>query len=325
MIWRSWHPGIPLGKSRRDPRHARDGCGFHPLRRQPFQRCPACTSVMVPTTPLDEARVLVLHALHLDHDTPQYLLSSALTAAEKARVLALLERRIAERKPAAYLTQHGLVRRPRVLRGRARARAALADRGADRARLLAVARRRAPSRACSICAPAAAASRIACAYAFPDAHVDATDSSTGCARSRRGEQPPARAGAIASSSIAVRSLRGPCRTALRPDRQQSAVRHRTRSWPLAAPNIATSRASVSQQATMGSMSCVGSSRAHGAFSRRDGVLIVEVGRRERGRRGRVARAAFHLARVRARRRWRLPARARQTIGARGARTHRASA
>ena len=53
---------------------------------------------------VDEARSLVLHALHLDHDTPDMLLAGVLTPAERRDVLALLERRIAERRPAAYLT-----------------------------------------------------------------------------------------------------------------------------------------------------------------------------------------------------------------------------
>jgi ribosomal protein L3 glutamine methyltransferase len=53
---------------------------------------------------LDEATHLVLQALHLPHDlTPAYA-AARLTAAEKKRVLALLERRIRERRPVAYLT-----------------------------------------------------------------------------------------------------------------------------------------------------------------------------------------------------------------------------
>ncbi|MXV09120.1 MULTISPECIES: 50S ribosomal protein L3 N(5)-glutamine methyltransferase [unclassified Xanthomonas] len=53
---------------------------------------------------LDEATQLVLHALHLPHDLGPAYGSARLTTPEKAQVLALFERRIAERIPAAYLT-----------------------------------------------------------------------------------------------------------------------------------------------------------------------------------------------------------------------------
>jgi len=53
---------------------------------------------------LDEATQLVLHALHLPHDLNPVYGQSRVTADEKQRVVALFERRIAERVPAAYLT-----------------------------------------------------------------------------------------------------------------------------------------------------------------------------------------------------------------------------
>jgi ribosomal protein L3 glutamine methyltransferase len=53
---------------------------------------------------LDEATQLVLHALHLPHDLSPVYGQARLVAEEKAKVLALFERRIAERIPAAYLT-----------------------------------------------------------------------------------------------------------------------------------------------------------------------------------------------------------------------------
>lgn len=53
---------------------------------------------------MDEATQLVLHALHLPHDLSPVYGASRLTGEEKARVLALFERRISERVPAAYLT-----------------------------------------------------------------------------------------------------------------------------------------------------------------------------------------------------------------------------
>ncbi|HET7797564.1 MAG TPA: 50S ribosomal protein L3 N(5)-glutamine methyltransferase, partial [Nevskia sp.] len=55
-------------------------------------------------SPLDEASHLVLHSLHLPHDLPPAYGAARLTAAEKKRVLALIERRVRERKPVAYLT-----------------------------------------------------------------------------------------------------------------------------------------------------------------------------------------------------------------------------
>ena len=54
--------------------------------------------------PVDEALVLVRHALHLGHDLPAEFYAARLTDPEKRAVLALLERRVAERVPAPYLT-----------------------------------------------------------------------------------------------------------------------------------------------------------------------------------------------------------------------------
>lgn len=53
---------------------------------------------------LDEATQLVLHALHLPHDLNPMYGQARVTDHERAKVLALFERRIAERIPAAYLT-----------------------------------------------------------------------------------------------------------------------------------------------------------------------------------------------------------------------------
>jgi ribosomal protein L3 glutamine methyltransferase len=46
----------------------------------------------------------VLHALYLPYDMPGGYFEAALTVPERERVLALMDRRIAERKPLAYLT-----------------------------------------------------------------------------------------------------------------------------------------------------------------------------------------------------------------------------
>src|SRR5689334_20298916 len=53
---------------------------------------------------MDESTHLVLHCLHLPHDLSPNYGQAKLVAAEKERVLALIERRIVERKPVAYLT-----------------------------------------------------------------------------------------------------------------------------------------------------------------------------------------------------------------------------
>ncbi len=53
---------------------------------------------------VDEALALVLHAVHLPHGIPGELMQGRLTAPEKRKILALLERRINERLPAPYLT-----------------------------------------------------------------------------------------------------------------------------------------------------------------------------------------------------------------------------
>jgi ribosomal protein L3 glutamine methyltransferase len=52
----------------------------------------------------DEAAYLILHALHLPLDRLEPFLDARLTDSELAQVLSLLERRVTERIPAAYLT-----------------------------------------------------------------------------------------------------------------------------------------------------------------------------------------------------------------------------
>ncbi len=54
---------------------------------------------------LDEGAELVLFALHLPSNLPDTYRSCRLTPSERCAVLALLERRIEERRPVAYLTQ----------------------------------------------------------------------------------------------------------------------------------------------------------------------------------------------------------------------------
>jgi len=60
---------------------------------------------------LDESVLLVLHALHLSRELPATFLGSRLTRQEREKVLALLQRRINERLPAAYLTNDAVFAR----------------------------------------------------------------------------------------------------------------------------------------------------------------------------------------------------------------------
>jgi ribosomal protein L3 glutamine methyltransferase len=53
---------------------------------------------------LDEVIALIYHTLHLPHDLPNELTSCNITEEEKRRVIDIIDRRIVERIPAAYLT-----------------------------------------------------------------------------------------------------------------------------------------------------------------------------------------------------------------------------
>ncbi|HEY4645600.1 MAG TPA: 50S ribosomal protein L3 N(5)-glutamine methyltransferase [Steroidobacteraceae bacterium] len=55
--------------------------------------------------PVDEAAALLFHALGLDHEDAPAVYARPVTAAERRRVEHLVERRIRERRPAAYLTR----------------------------------------------------------------------------------------------------------------------------------------------------------------------------------------------------------------------------
>ncbi|HLW74287.1 MAG TPA: 50S ribosomal protein L3 N(5)-glutamine methyltransferase [Gammaproteobacteria bacterium] len=127
---------------------------------------------------VDEALNLVLHALALDHDIPSWLLDGRLTEEEKRAVYALLQRRVQERKPYAYITN--------------RARFAGLDFYVDERVLVP----RSPiaelieaqfepwiepervNRILDLCTGSGCIA-VACAYAFHDAAVDATDVSPG--------------------------------------------------------------------------------------------------------------------------------------------------
>ncbi len=59
------------------------------------------------SSPLDEAAYLVLRTLNLPVDTPEIYWSSALTSDEKTTVMKILEKRITDRVPAAYIFNEG--------------------------------------------------------------------------------------------------------------------------------------------------------------------------------------------------------------------------
>lgn len=124
---------------------------------------------------IDEAAALVLHALHLPPDLHAEYFHSHLTPAEKQAVLLLLKRRVAERKPAAYLTQRAwFMGLPFYVDERALVpRSPLAE---------LIERHFAPwlpdSRAVGGILDLGTGSGcigLACAYAFPDARVDLAD------------------------------------------------------------------------------------------------------------------------------------------------------
>lgn len=123
---------------------------------------------------LDEALLLVLHAVHLDHELPAEFLDGRVTASERRTIVRLLRRRIDERVPAAYLThrarfagdwyyvdEHVLVPRSPI--------AELIERRFEPWLACASVRR-----VLDLCTGSGCIA-IACAHAFPAARVDATE------------------------------------------------------------------------------------------------------------------------------------------------------
>ncbi len=122
---------------------------------------------------LDEAASLVLQALHLPLDLDGLYFNAVLTSEERVRVIRLLKRRIDERLPAAYLTGRAWFAGleffvdERVLVPRSPLAELIAARFDPWIK-------QEPHRILDLCTGSGCIA-IACAYAFPETAVDATD------------------------------------------------------------------------------------------------------------------------------------------------------
>ena len=125
-------------------------------------------------TPLDEAAALVLHTLHQPYDLAVHYLDTVLTLPERQALVAIIERRIVERKPSAYLTHESIFAGlsfyvdERVLVPRSPIAELIANRFApwiDEEEVFSV---------LDLCTGSGCIA-IACAYAFPNAQIDAVD------------------------------------------------------------------------------------------------------------------------------------------------------
>lgn len=125
-------------------------------------------------TPLDEAAALVLHTLHQPYDLAVHYLDTVLTLPERQALVDIIERRIVERKPSAYLTHESIFAGlsfyvdERVLVPRSPIAELIANRFApwiEEEEVFSV---------LDLCTGSACIA-IACAYAFPNAQVDAVD------------------------------------------------------------------------------------------------------------------------------------------------------
>jgi ribosomal protein L3 glutamine methyltransferase len=125
-------------------------------------------------SPLDEAAALVLHTLHQPYDLTEQYLDARLTLAERQKLLDIISRRISERKPSAYFTHEALFAGlsfyvdERVLVPRSPIAELIADRFQPWVEESQI------SHILDLCTGSGCIA-IACAYAFPDAQIDASD------------------------------------------------------------------------------------------------------------------------------------------------------
>lgn len=125
-------------------------------------------------TPLDEAAAIVLHTLHQPYHLSDTYLNAKLTLQERQHVISLIEKRIVERKPSAYLTHEALFAGlsfyvdERVLVPRSPIAELIEERfqpWVDESQVFNI---------LDLCTGSACIA-IACAYAFPEVDVDAVD------------------------------------------------------------------------------------------------------------------------------------------------------
>lgn len=128
-------------------------------------------------TALDEAAALVLHTLHQPYDLVDYYIATHLTHAERRRLFDVIELRINSRKPIAYITQDARFAGlsfyvdERVLVPRSSIAEMIQEQFTPWVDPDAV------TRVLDLCTGSGCIA-IACAYAFPDATIDAVDLST---------------------------------------------------------------------------------------------------------------------------------------------------
>ena len=128
-------------------------------------------------TALDEAAALVLHTVNQPYNLAEAYLDAALTMAERSSIIDIIERRINERTPAAYLTHEAIFAGlsfyvdNRVLVPRSPIAELIEQRFSPWVEEEQV------ERILDLCTGSGCIA-IACAYAFQEAYVDAVDLST---------------------------------------------------------------------------------------------------------------------------------------------------
>jgi len=125
-------------------------------------------------TALDDAAALILHSLQLSYDLSDSFLSARLTLDERQKLVGLIERRIKERIPSAYLMKEAIFAGlpfyvdERVLVPRSPIAELIREQFSPWVDPEQV------TRVLDLCTGSACIA-ITCAYAFPDAQVDALD------------------------------------------------------------------------------------------------------------------------------------------------------